>query len=100
MEKGGEKAGVGRFQQAGLDENKSLHMKTPTATGGAPIHTHYPNSVYYTISLCTDFSSPNSCSQQHLLLVKLPRRLRNQENQDMHLRQWIGKDYLCSVQPA
>ena len=33
MEKGGEKAGVGRFQQAGLDENKSLHMKTPTTTG-------------------------------------------------------------------
>ena len=33
MEKGGEKAGVGRFQQAGLEENKSLHMKTTTTTG-------------------------------------------------------------------
>ena len=32
MEKGGEKAGVGRFQQAGLEENKSLHMKTTTST--------------------------------------------------------------------
>jgi tuftelin-interacting protein 11 len=35
MEKGGEKAGVGRFQQAGLDENKSLHMKTPTTTASS-----------------------------------------------------------------
>ena len=40
MEKGGEKAGVGKFQQAGLDENKSLHMKTST-TGGA----HYYASL-------------------------------------------------------
>ena len=33
MEKGGEKAGVGKFRQAGLDENKSLHMTANTATG-------------------------------------------------------------------
>ena len=33
MDKGGEKVGVGKFQQAGLEENKSLHMKTPATTG-------------------------------------------------------------------
>ena len=33
MEKGGERAGVGKFQQAGLEENKSLHMTTKTTTG-------------------------------------------------------------------
>ena len=33
MEKGGERVGVGKFQQAGLEENKSLHMKTTTTAG-------------------------------------------------------------------
>ena len=35
IEKGGEKAGVGKFRHAALDENKSLHMKA-TTTGMPP----------------------------------------------------------------
>ena len=35
IEKGGEKAGVGKFRHAALDENKSLHMKA-TTTGSPP----------------------------------------------------------------
>ena len=56
MEKGGEKVGVGKFQQAGLDENKSLHMKTPTTTG-LPFH------------LPTIASDPYLCFVENILFV-------------------------------
>ena len=56
MEKGGEKVGVGKFQQAGLDENKSLHMKTPTTTG-LPFH------------LPTIASDPYLCFMENILFV-------------------------------
>ena len=83
IEKGGEKAGVGKFRHAALDENKSLHMKATTT--GMPPSSPPPSPQFF----------PYYILYLQALLLRISRRRkpvsrRNQENRDTLHNQWTG----------